>query len=171
MFDRFLIIHWAFNLPGLEYARVVNMPRLHTVLRKLYFKDSQYFECLDLWISYGFEYIRSLNMLYFRVLNKILHRIYLTVFWIYHGDETCQGSQYVRLFIYFQFVYRWQILFHRTIRLAFHKQQGLSQTSGVINNIVECCYRWHHNSHTFYTTPTHFTHNSYTFYPIHQTYL
>ena len=46
-------------------------------------------------------------------------------------------------FIYFQFIYRWQILFHRTIRLAFHKQQGLSQTSGAINNIVECCYRWH----------------------------
>ena len=47
------------------------------------------------------------------------------------------------LFIYFQFIYRWQILFHRTIRLAFHKQQGLSQTSGAINSIVECCYRWH----------------------------
>ena len=46
-------------------------------------------------------------------------------------------------FIYFQFIYRWQILFHRTIRLAFHKQQGLSQTSGAINNIVECCYRWY----------------------------
>ena len=46
------------------------------------------------------------------------------------------------LCIYFQFIYRWQILFHRTIRLAFHKQQGLSQTSGAINNIVECCYRW-----------------------------
>ena len=44
---------------------------------------------------------------------------------------------------YFQFIYPWQILFHRTIRLAFHKQQGLSQTSGAINNIVECCYRWH----------------------------
>ena len=49
----------------------------------------------------------------------------------------------IYLFIYFQFIYRWQILFHRTIRLAFHKQQGLSQTSGAINNIVECCYRWH----------------------------
>ena len=47
MFDRFLIIHWAPNLPELEYARVVNMPRLHMVLRKLYFKDSQYFECLE----------------------------------------------------------------------------------------------------------------------------
>ena len=47
----------------------------------------------------------------------------------------------VGLFFYFQFIYRWQILFHRTIRLAFQKQQGLSQTSGAINNIVECCYR------------------------------
>ena len=47
------------------------------------------------------------------------------------------------LFIYFQFIYRWQILFHLIIRLAFHKQQGLSQTSSAINNIVECCYRWH----------------------------
>ena len=47
LFDRFLIIHWALNLPGLEYARIVNMPRLHMVQRKLYFKDSQYFECLE----------------------------------------------------------------------------------------------------------------------------
>ena len=47
MFDRFLIIHWALSLPGLEYTRVGNMPRLHMVLRKLYFKDSQYFECLE----------------------------------------------------------------------------------------------------------------------------
>ena len=29
---------------------VVNMPRLHMVLHKLYFKDSHYFECLELWI-------------------------------------------------------------------------------------------------------------------------
>ena len=47
MLDRFLSIPWALNLPGLEYTRVVNMPRLHMVLRKLYFKDSQYFECLE----------------------------------------------------------------------------------------------------------------------------
>ena len=45
------------------------------------------------------------------------------------------------LFIYFQFIYGSQILFHLTIRLAFHKQQGFSQTSGAINNIAECCYR------------------------------
>ena len=46
--------------------------------------------------------------------------------------------------VYFQFIYRWQILFQLTIRLAFHKQQGLSQTSIAINNIAECWYRWHH---------------------------
>ena len=50
---------------------------------------------------------------------------------------------FIYLFIYFQFIYRWQISFHRTIRLAFHKQQGLSQTSGAISKILECCYRWH----------------------------
>ena len=55
---------------------------------------------------------------------------------VYHMME-------IYLFIYFQFIYRWQILFHLIIRLAFHKQQGLSQTSSAINNIVECCYRWH----------------------------
>ena len=54
-------------------------------------------------------------------------------------NSICNGTVY--LFIYFQFIYRLQILFHRTVRLAFHKQQGLSQTSGAINNIVECCYR------------------------------
>ena len=32
MFDKFLSIPWALNLPGLEYTRVVNIPRLHRVL-------------------------------------------------------------------------------------------------------------------------------------------
>ena len=41
MFDRFLSISWALSLPGLAYTRVVNKPRLHMFLRKLYFKDSQ----------------------------------------------------------------------------------------------------------------------------------
>ena len=50
MLGRFLSIPWALNLPGLEYTRVLSMPRLHMVLRKLYFKDSQYFECLEFWI-------------------------------------------------------------------------------------------------------------------------
>ena len=56
MSDRFLIIHWAFNLPGLEYTRVVNMPRLHMVLRELYFKDFQYFNVLSS------EYVQVLNI-------------------------------------------------------------------------------------------------------------
>ena len=66
---------------------------------------------------------------------------------IYRNDKfvsdikkKCDLSIYL---IYFEFIYCWQILFHRAIRLAFHKQQGLSQTSGEINNIVECFYRWH----------------------------
>ena len=54
MFDRFLSIPEALNLPGLEYTRAVNMPRLQMVLCKLYFKDSQYFECL--------EYAKVLNV-------------------------------------------------------------------------------------------------------------
>ena len=51
MFDRFLSIPWSLIMPGLEYTRVVTMPRLHMFLCKLYFKDSQYFECLEFWIS------------------------------------------------------------------------------------------------------------------------
>ena len=47
MSGRFLSILWALNLPGLEYTRVANMPSLHMVLEKLYFKDSHYFECLE----------------------------------------------------------------------------------------------------------------------------
>ena len=31
-------------MQGLEYTKVVNMPRLHRGLRKLYFKDSRYLE-------------------------------------------------------------------------------------------------------------------------------
>ena len=95
MFERFLSSSWALSLPGLECTRVLNMPRLHMVLRKLYVKDSKYFECLEFWICEGFECIRSLNMLYLRVLS-ILHRIYLTKFWIYHGFKICQSSEFVR---------------------------------------------------------------------------
>ena len=36
-------------------------------------------------------------MLYLRVLNKILYRIHLTGFWIYHGFEICQDSEYIRV--------------------------------------------------------------------------
>ena len=97
MFDRFLSIPWSLSLQGLEYIRVVNMPRLHMVLGKLYFKDSQYFEYLGFWICQGFECIRSLNRLCLRVLDKILLTMYLTGFWIYHGFKICQGSEYVRI--------------------------------------------------------------------------
>ena len=43
-------------------------------------------------------------MLYLRVLNKILHRIYLTGFWIYHGLRICQGSEYIRVLIMSGFI-------------------------------------------------------------------
>ena len=36
-------------------------------------------------------------MLYLTVLNKILYRIYLTGFWIYHGSKIFQGSEYIRV--------------------------------------------------------------------------
>ena len=66
----------------------------------------------------------------------------------YHYDflhpKSHTASFYIsNLFIHFQFIYRWQILIQLTIWLAFHKQQDLSQTSGAVNNIVKCWYRWH----------------------------
>ena len=73
-------------------------------------------------------------------LNNINRWKYYHYFLWYFSYNICNS---IFLFIYFQFIYRWQILFHLTIRLAFHKQQGLSQTSGAINNIAECCYCWH----------------------------
>ena len=36
-------------------------------------------------------------MLYLRVQNKILHRIYFPGFWIYHGFKICQCSEYIRV--------------------------------------------------------------------------
>ena len=47
MFDRILSISRVLNMIGLEYTRAVNLPRLHMVLRKLHFKDSRYFGCLE----------------------------------------------------------------------------------------------------------------------------
>ena len=49
---------------------------------------------------------------------------------------------YIYLFIYFQFIHRWLILFRFTPRLAFHKHHDLSQTPGAVSNIAECWYRW-----------------------------
>ena len=98
MFYRFLSIPWALDLPGLEYTRVVNMPRLDMVLHKFCFKGSHYFECFEFWIcNKGFECIRSLNMLYLRVMNKVLYPIYFTEFWINHCFKICHATEYIRV--------------------------------------------------------------------------
>ena len=47
MFDRVFSIPGVLNMLGLEYIRVASMPRLHRVLRKLYFKYLRYLECLE----------------------------------------------------------------------------------------------------------------------------
>ena len=71
-----------------------------------------------------------------------------SIFWPGH-DAIRQQVNDAKMFqrylgiLYFQFIYRWQILFHLTITLAFHKQQGFSQTSGAINNTRECWCCWH----------------------------
>ena len=78
MFDRALDIPRVINRLGHEYARVVNMIRLHRVLCKLYFKDSRYFECLDFWIGQGSEY--AIVSKYARVLN-------IQGFWIWQGSK------------------------------------------------------------------------------------
>ena len=55
---------------------------------------------------------------------------------------------------FYLFIYLFSIylsltnLFQLTIRLAFQKQEGLSQTSIVINNITECWYGWHQTLET-----------------------
>ena len=43
MFARVLSIPQILTMLGLEYTRVINMPRLHRVLRELSFKDSRLF--------------------------------------------------------------------------------------------------------------------------------
>ena len=40
-------ILWVLNMLGLEYARVVNLSRLHKVLCILHFKGLQCLECLE----------------------------------------------------------------------------------------------------------------------------
>ena len=82
MFDRALSIPRVINMLGHENTRVVNMTRLHSVLCKLYFKDSRYFECLEFWIGQGSEYTTVSK--YVRVLN-------ILGFWIW------QGSKYARV--------------------------------------------------------------------------
>ena len=48
---------------------------------------------LRFWIYQESKYAISLQ----RVLNKILHLIYLTGFWIYHGFKICQASGCTRV--------------------------------------------------------------------------
>ena len=43
LFEKVLSIPRILRMLGLEYARVVNMSRLHRVLREVYFKDSRLF--------------------------------------------------------------------------------------------------------------------------------
>ena len=43
MIDRVLSLPRILSMLGLDYTRFVNMPRLHRVMRKLYFKDSRLF--------------------------------------------------------------------------------------------------------------------------------
>ena len=86
MFDRFLSMLLALNMRELHYTRVVNMPRLHMVLCKLYFKDSSHSKCLELWVLNMlrfWKYQESKYAILKKVPNKILHRIYLTGFWMY----------------------------------------------------------------------------------------
>ena len=61
MCDKFLSIPWALNMLVLKYTRVVNIRRLHMVLCKLHFKDSQYpmsrvLIMLKFWMYQEFKY-------------------------------------------------------------------------------------------------------------------
>ena len=80
--DRALSIPRVISMLGHGYTRVVNMTRLHRVLCKLYFKDSRYFECLEIWIGQVSEYTKVSK--YARVLN-------ILGFWIW------RVSKYVRI--------------------------------------------------------------------------
>ena len=106
------------------------------------------------YMEYCFHVWAGAPSCYLESLDKLQKQIYRTVapslasFRTLGSSSKCSQlkSLFIYLFIYllyFRFIYRWQILFHLTIRLAFYKQQGLSQTSGAINNIAECCYPWH----------------------------
>ena len=61
MCDKFLSIPWALNMLVLQYTRVVNIGRLHMVLCKLHFIDSQYrmsrvLIMLRFWMYQEFKY-------------------------------------------------------------------------------------------------------------------
>ena len=103
MFDRVL------SIPQCARASVVNFARLRRVLFKLCFKGLWYLECLEFWICYGFECIRSLNILqlqriwrkYFiayipEFISRTLHWRCLAGFWIFLGFWVYQDSKYAR---------------------------------------------------------------------------
>ena len=69
MFDRALSIPRVLSMLQLEHARIVNMPRLHGALCKLYFKDSLYFIVL----SYEYAKVLNASQELERVLNKMVH--------------------------------------------------------------------------------------------------
>ena len=96
-------VSWQHSENGLdpEYARVLNMLGLHKILNKIlhhrYFKGV--WICFELWICrcyIGLYRKRQQKSKYDKVTkgsewNALLHRTYLTGFWIYHG------SKYVRI--------------------------------------------------------------------------
>ena len=72
-------ILWVLNMLRLEYARVVNLPKLHRVLCILYFKDLQCLKVSE--YSSDSEYTRVLNMSgLYKVLKKMLRHRHLTGF-------------------------------------------------------------------------------------------
>ena len=87
MTDRFLSIPWVLNLIKLEYKWLwicQGYPWfcINCVLKVLFILNVLSSEYAKVWVLIS---ISSLNMLDLRVLNKMLHRIYLSGFWIYHG--------------------------------------------------------------------------------------
>ena len=63
MFDRFLIIHWTFNLPGLEYTRVVIHQGYTSFCVNCILKILSILNVLSTDYSSGSAYTRALNML------------------------------------------------------------------------------------------------------------
>ena len=86
MFVRFLSIPWALNMPGSWICQGYTCFCVNCILK-----------ILSIFNVLSSEYAKVLNMLNLRDLNKILHRVYLTGFWIYHGFKICQGSEYIRV--------------------------------------------------------------------------
>ena len=133
---------WVFL--GLSICQDLNIQRSWICQGCTWFCVNCILKILSIFNVLSSEYAKVLNMLNLRDLNKILHRVYLTGFWIYHGFKICQGSEYIRVLNMSGFIKK--TLHHIDTWQGIDYSSGSSYTRvlnmpGLHKVLKKCCFK------------------------------